>query len=142
MNALTIIEPLSPRALTHRHGRGHDGVCSGGEGAAAVASLLSGGFVVRLVLVLALAATLLSPTAEARGGHSSSYCASCARDSRGHIARSPEAWHEFMRETGYPHGRPGYVVDHIVPLKRGGADAPSNMQWQTKADAKAKDRVE
>jgi len=36
----------------------------------------------------------------------------------------------------------GYVVDHVMPLKRGGADAPSNMQWQTKADAKAKDRWE
>jgi hypothetical protein len=30
------------------------------------------------------------------------------------------------------------VIDHVVPLKRGGADAPTNMQWQTKADAKAK----
>ena len=37
---------------------------------------------------------------------------------------------------------PGYIVDHIVPLKRGGADAPSNMQWQTVAEAKAKDRIE
>jgi 5-methylcytosine-specific restriction endonuclease McrA len=37
---------------------------------------------------------------------------------------------------------PGYVVDHIVPLKRGGADEPANMQWQTDADAKAKDRIE
>jgi hypothetical protein len=32
------------------------------------------------------------------------------------------------------------VVDHIAPLKRGGADTPSDMQWQTKA--KAKDKVE
>jgi hypothetical protein len=33
-------------------------------------------------------------------------------------------------------------VDHIIPLKRGGPDVPSNMQWQTIADSKAKDRVE
>lgn len=37
---------------------------------------------------------------------------------------------------------PGSVVDHIKALKRGGADDPSNMQWQTVEDAKAKDRVE
>ena len=30
------------------------------------------------------------------------------------------------------------MIDHIDPLKRGGTDAPSNMQWQTKSDAKAK----
>jgi hypothetical protein len=33
----------------------------------------------------------------------------------------------------------GYTIDHIKPLKRGGADAPSNMQWQTKEAAKQKD---
>ena len=37
---------------------------------------------------------------------------------------------------------PGYVVDHIKPLKRGGADRPWNMQWQTKAESKAKDAWE
>ena len=37
---------------------------------------------------------------------------------------------------------PGYVVDHIVPLKRGGADSPENMQWQPRDEAKAKDRTE
>jgi hypothetical protein len=37
---------------------------------------------------------------------------------------------------------PGYVKDHVVPLACGGPDAPSNMQWQTRADAKAKDRWE
>jgi len=39
-------------------------------------------------------------------------------------------------------GRPGCVVDHIIPLACGGADAPSNMQWQTVAEAKAKDKTE
>jgi hypothetical protein len=34
------------------------------------------------------------------------------------------------------------VIDHVTPLKRGAADHPSNMQWQTKADAKAKDKWE
>ncbi len=47
-----------------------------------------------------------------------------------------------MRQTGYRHGRKGSVVDHKVPLACGGADSPSNMQWQTKAEAKAKDKVE
>ena len=64
------------------------------------------------------------------------------RDSHGRIKRSEAARSEFMRQTGYAHGRPGYVVDHIVPLACGGADAPSNMQWQTMADAKAKDKTE
>lgn len=47
-----------------------------------------------------------------------------------------------MRETGFPHGRKGYIVDHVNPLACGGADAPSNMQWQTKAEAAAKDKTE
>ena|SRR5579859_1063938 len=64
------------------------------------------------------------------------------RDSRGKIHRNREAKDEFLRRTGYPHGRPGYVVDHIVPLCAGGADASSNMQWQTVAEAKVKDRRE
>ena len=56
--------------------------------------------------------------------------------------RSEAARREFMEQTGFPHGRHGYVIDHIVPLACGGADAPTNMQWQTIEEAKAKDRVE
>ena len=68
--------------------------------------------------------------------------AAVARDDRGHIKRSEAAKHAFEIQTGYPHGRPGYVIDHRIPLACGGKDDPSNMQWQTVAEAKAKDKVE
>ena len=74
--------------------------------------------------------------------------AGVTRDSHGHIKRSEVAKRDFERHnpcpsTGKTSGAcPGYVVDHTVPLKRGGADDPSNMQWQTKDAAKEKDRWE
>lgn len=65
-----------------------------------------------------------------------------ARDSKGRFIRSESAKNAFMEQTGYPKGRPGYVIDHVVPLACGGADAPSNMQWQTVAAASLKDKTE
>jgi hypothetical protein len=71
-----------------------------------------------------------------------------ARDSRGRIKRSATAKREFERDhacpsTGKTSGScPGYVIDHVRPLCKGGADHPSNMQWQTIAAGRAKDRVE
>lgn len=62
--------------------------------------------------------------------------------SGGKIVRSRDAKAAFERETGHPHGWPGHVVDHINPLACGGADSPSNMQWQTIAEGKAKDKWE
>ncbi|HTM04157.1 MAG TPA: HNH endonuclease signature motif containing protein [Vicinamibacterales bacterium] len=64
------------------------------------------------------------------------------RDEHGRIKRSEFAKHAFEVQSGYPHGRPGYVVDHIRPLACGGADDASNMQWQTVVEAKAKDKYE
>lgn len=75
-------------------------------------------------------------------------CVGCVRTSNGKIKRSAAAKREFQRShpcpaTGKTSGPcKGYVVDHGVPLKRGGADSPSNMQWQTTEAAKAKDRLE
>ena len=37
---------------------------------------------------------------------------------------------------------PGYAIDHVVPLVCGGADSPVNMQWQTIAAAREKDKWE
>ena len=67
--------------------------------------------------------------------------ATVQRDKHGKIKRSSAAKGEFERShpcpaTGKTSGKcPGYVVDHVNPLECGGADAPSNMQWQTKAEA-------
>jgi hypothetical protein len=47
----------------------------------------------------------------------------------------------FMSKTGYPQGRPGYLVGYIVPPKCGGTDDPSNLQWQT-VEAAAKQKTE
>jgi hypothetical protein len=74
--------------------------------------------------------------------HSSTASTGETRDANGYIDRSEAAKREFMRQTGYPNGRPGFVVDHMRPLACGGADAPSNMQWQTVEAAKEKDRTE
>ncbi|MGA7180182.1 MAG: HNH endonuclease signature motif containing protein [Thiobacillaceae bacterium] len=86
---------------------------------------------------LFLAASLaLSPVAMARG-HGGA-----------HHPRSQQAKRDFKREHPCPStgksrgGCPGYVIDHVQALKHGGADAPSNMQWQTKEDARAKDKWE
>jgi hypothetical protein len=83
------------------------------------------------------------------GAHThSTKCASCARDNHGKIKRSPTAKRDFQRSNPCPStGRtagacPGYVIDHQVALKRGGADEPGNMQWQSRTAARAKDRVE
>lgn len=69
-----------------------------------------------------------------------------AADAR--IPRSQAAIAAFKQEHPCPaNGQrvgacPGWVIDHIDPLACGGPDAPSNMQWQTVADAKAKDKWE
>jgi hypothetical protein len=52
---------------------------------------------------------------------------STRRPATAKIQRSDAARHSFARQTGYPNGRSGYGIDHVVPLACGGADAPSNM---------------
>lgn len=64
------------------------------------------------------------------------------------VTRSTKAKHAFVRQSPCPATGArvlpcsGYVIDHVVPLACGGADAPANMQWQTAGEARAKDRWE
>jgi hypothetical protein len=94
------------------------------------------------------AAKTSHPSANSTNHHGPARAQDVARNSHGKIARSEKAKNDFKRShpcpsTGKKSGAcPGYVVDHIKPLKRGGQDSPSNMQWQTLAAAKAKDRTE
>jgi hypothetical protein len=75
-------------------------------------------------------------------------CCLLASTIEARIPRSSAAKAAFARLHACPStGRhvphcPEYVIDHVVPLACGGADAPSNMQWQTIAAGKAKDAVE
>lgn len=64
------------------------------------------------------------------------------RNPDGSIRRDWRAVREFARLTHQRYPRPGYVVDHIIPLCACGVDTPENMQWQTVEDGLAKDRLE
>jgi hypothetical protein len=64
------------------------------------------------------------------------------------IHRSHVPIHAFVKANACPttgQNRlpcPGYVIDHIEALACGGLDHQSNMQWQTIAESKAKDKWE
>lgn len=49
---------------------------------------------------------------------------------------------EFMKQTGFPMGRPGYIFDYKVPLDKGGCDCISNMQWITIDEAIKQGKIE
>lgn len=72
----------------------------------------------------------------------------CLDVNAGEIVRSPAAVAAFKRTHPCPTTNliqkscPGYVVDHIIPLCAGGADSPTNMQWQDKAAGLQKDKLE
>lgn len=82
------------------------------------------------------------------GGFAFSLLGMASQSEGAESQRSKKATAEFKRENPCPAngkrrgGCPGYMIDHIEPLCAGGADAPSNMQWQTVEDAKSKDREE
>lgn len=75
-------------------------------------------------------------------------CFGLASPADARIKRSQSAKVEFKYQhpcpsTGARKGPcKGYVIDHVKALACGGADRPENMQWQTVADSKAKDKWE
>ena len=68
--------------------------------------------------------------------------------SRRMIARRSTATERLKKQNPCPatnktYGScPGDIIDHVVPLKRGGPDAPTNMQLRTKEAAREKDKWE
>lgn len=98
--------------------------------------------------ICAIQLLLLAVLAASSAAFAAPRCDTCPRDPYGRIQRSAAAKHEFKKTNPCPStGRsigscPGYVIDHVIALKRGGTDSPANMQWQTTADAKAKDKWE
>jgi hypothetical protein len=63
-------------------------------------------------------------------------------------ARDPSQVRAFKRHNPCPStGRtsgacPNFVIDHITPICAGGADHPSNMQWQERQASYKKDAEE
>ncbi len=83
----------------------------------------------RAVLIL-VAISLTAPATEAKQHRSTK---------TKHVFQKANPW----PATGFQKGKcPGYIIDHVVPLCAGGLDAPSNLQWQTVADARVKDKAE
>jgi len=69
-----------------------------------------------------------------------------ATDADAKRKRSSQAKRAFKKEnpcpaTGFSKGScPGYHIDHIVPLHKGGTDTPDNMQWLKEPDHREKHR--
>ena len=78
---------------------------------------------------------------QANGSKSEAGSKAAAKDSETY-SPTKAAKTQFMRETGYRNGRPGYVVAYRKPPACGGAEDISNLQWLTIPEAKAKEKAE
>ncbi len=51
-------------------------------------------------------------------------------DKEGRVVQSTDSRRRFMEQSGYPQGRIGYVICHLVPVYNGGLDTVENMVWR------------
>lgn len=58
------------------------------------------------------------------------------------VERSESAKRQFLKSQGLKKAPTSYDVDHMVPLSKGGADKPSNMQLLPKETHKQKTAAE
>ena len=66
-----------------------------------------------------------------------------AKQHRSHAAKAAFQREHPCPSTGKRRGScPGWILDHRIALCAGGSDTPDNLQWQSIADAKAKDKLE
>lgn len=68
--------------------------------------------------------------------------ASRERDRHGRLRRSSAARMHFLRSHGLTRTPRGCQVDHVVPLAKGGADSPANMQLLCGASLREKESNE
>lgn len=82
-----------------------------------------------LIIALLLVAQLNTPDLTCR-----------VRGKDGHVVRSVGRRTMFLKMIGVADGRvpKGHAVNHIVPLRCGGCDVPSNMELMLVADWKAR----
>lgn len=65
------------------------------------------------------------------------------RDASGALIRRNDVKREFLQRHGFKGSSvPGRVIDHLYALACGGCDVAWNLQLQTEADGKRKDRWE
>ena len=94
----------------------------------------------RIPLILAIILVLSASISDARG-RSATYVDEhgTRRVQKTHkIYRDYKAVNEFKSTRPKPNDGHAYDIDHIKPLKAGGADKPSNMQWIRTEDHRKK----
>lgn len=93
------------------------------------------------ILFLLIAALILSTSVcEARKRSETYTDADGAKrvQKTGKIYRDYKAVREFKTKHPKPNDGHAYDIDHVKPLKAGGADKPSNMQWIRTEDHRKK----